>query len=116
MNPGIRPNFSKAVVILMLFFVCLPCSIKREIKQVLNISVADLSDAPKPNESAICEVFTGAIAQKNAVSNQKKQQQAYHHHSFSPFQLSTDQYSSSVSENEVFIQPPIYILHEQYLI
>lgn len=116
MKSGIRHIFSKAIVILMLFFVCLPCSIKREIKQVLNISVADLGDAPKPNESAICEVYTRAMVQKNAVSFQKKNQQAYQYNYCSTFQLSTDQHQTSFSKNEVFIQVPIYILHEQYLI
>jgi len=118
MKRMVRYIFTKAIIILMTFFVCLPCSAKKEFKQILEIPFSDLEASEKPNKNSICQTFTKSEKTKLSTSNQKKSLQKWNYNCdltvilhktlnlhFNPFL--NFQIASSV---------PIYILHEQYLI
>lgn len=110
--------FTKTIIILMTVFVCLPCSVKREIKQALNVPVAPIEPSQKTNKTVICHTFTKDGNKKKSVSAQQKdvlkpnntfdfyfQQTLLFQHNI--FKFSESKFSAAV---------PIYILHEQYLI
>lgn len=115
MKGSIRHIFTNAIIILMTVFVCLPCSVKREIKQALDIPVAHLD---KPNKTIVCFSFTKADTQKSSVSCHKKDTPKIdYNYSFTFFSFSILKHSaSSFSEIRLVASVPIYILHEQYLI
>lgn len=118
MKRVVRHIFTKAIIILMTFFVCLPCSAKKEFKQILEIPFSGLESSEKPNKNSICQNFTKSEKTKLSTSKQEKVLQKWNYNcdlnvilhktlslNFSPFL--NIQIASSV---------PIYILHEQYLI
>ncbi len=102
----------------MIVFVCLPCSVKREIKQVLNVPVAPLEHSQKPNKTVICHTFAKEENQKVSVSCQQKDVQKYHDtFGFTFYQTNLLQHNIfAFSESKISAPVPIYILHEQYLI
>lgn len=118
MKISIRPFFTKVIVILMTFMVGLPCAVKKDFKEVLNIPVSDLGQAEKPNKSVVCSSFSKTESNNNSVSCKKKEVQKFNYKSGSI------QYSSEISyfifspfaDVEFTASIPIYILHEQYLI
>jgi hypothetical protein len=56
----------------MMFLVCLPCSIKRELKQALDIPVAPIEYAHKANKTAVCYSFSNAEVQNPTFAVQQK--------------------------------------------
>ncbi|WP_460687779.1 hypothetical protein [Niabella aquatica] len=102
----------------MAVFICLPCALKREIKQALHIPVASLNHAEKPDKTGICQTPVQEEHRKISVSFHKKDIQKYGA-GFGP-----DVYSAfSIPHNiipltgiNVFASIPIYIIHEQYRI
>ncbi len=116
MKKSISFIFTHAVIILVMAFVSLPCSVKREIKQALNIPV---SHSEKPNQTIVCTAFVQEENRGISVSSQKKE--------LKKKQLRATGFAfleTSVLHQSVFAFPginrpspvPIYILHEQYLI
>ncbi|QHC86192.1 hypothetical protein AS589_16045 [Empedobacter brevis] len=118
MKISIRPFFTKVIVILMTFMVGLPCAVKKDFKEVLNIPVSDLGQAEKPNKSVVCSSFSKTESNNNSVSYKKKEIQKF------DYKFGRIQYSSEVlyfifspfEDVEFTASIPIYILHEQYLI
>ncbi len=114
----IRAIFTKIIIILMTFFVCLPCSAKNEIKQILDISFPHLENSEKPNKNSVCQTFTKTEKTKLSASNIKKSITNWNYN----FGLNVDlhktlQHNFSPFLNiEIASVVPIYILHEQYLI
>lgn len=116
MKKSISFIFTHAVIILVMAFVSLPCSVKREIKQALNIPV---SHSEKPNQAIVCATFIQEENRSISISGKKKDVEKQHlqasgfvfrettalHHPAFPFPGIN--HPSPV---------PIYILHEQYLI
>lgn len=113
-----RPIFTKAIIILMTFLVGLPCAVKKDFKEVLNISVSDLGQTEKPNKSIVCPSFSKTENNYNSVSFQKKEVRKFdynfgrisylsevYHINFHPF-----------ADLQIAASVPIYILYEQYLI
>ncbi|MFH6967195.1 hypothetical protein [Flavobacterium sp. FlaQc-28] len=118
MKGSIRYIFTNAIIILMMVFVCLPCSVKREVKQALNIPVASLEHSEKPNKTIVCHTFTKGKTQKVSVSCQNKDiQKPYYTFDFAFYQNNLLQHNRlPFSETNLSALVPIYILHEQYLI
>jgi uncharacterized protein YcfL len=114
----IRPIFSKTIIILMMFFLCLPCSAKNEIKQSLNASAANIENTTKSNKLVVCQSFTKKATQKISVSFYKKNIQVHQNNYFFDFQQPLDAGLNATPfiENVVVASVPIYLLHEQYLI
>src|SRR5690606_22501947 len=71
--------FTKTIIILMTVFVWLPCSVKREIKQALNVPVAPIEHSQKTNKTVICHTFTKDGNKKKSVSAQQKDVQKLNH-------------------------------------
>ena len=118
MEISIRPIFTKVIILLMTFLVGLPCAVKKDFKEVLNISVSDLGQTEKPNKSIVCPGFSKTENNNNSVSFKKKEVQKFdcnfgiihysseiYHFNFHPF-----------ADLQIAASVPIYILHEQYLI
>jgi hypothetical protein len=110
--------FKKTIIILMTVFLCLPCSVKREIKQALNVPVAPLEHSQKTNKAVICHTFTNDGNQKLSVSPQQKDVQKPNHIFDFAFQQTNllQHHIFTFSEIKFSAPVPIYILHEQYLI
>lgn len=114
----IRPFFKNTIIILMTFLVSLPCVVKKDFKQALNISVSDLEQAEKPNKSIVCTSFSKTESHNKSVSFQKKEVQKF------DYDFGGVQNSSEVShfnfhpfaDIQITSSVPIYILHQQYLI
>ncbi len=118
MKGNAQHTFIKTIVILMMFFVCLPCTAKREIKQIFGIPLSGLQQSEKPNQAAACFVFNQKLNSKTTVVSQQKR--AKTSKLFSAFLVSENVafiqnvFGISVAKNKATI--PIYLLHEQYLI
>lgn len=102
----------------MTVLTCLPCSIKREIKQALNVPVSQLKHSEKPNNVATCQTFTKEEKRKISVSCQ---QNNLHKNDYyldrASYKSSNLQYNNLPLSTTKFAVPiPIYILHEKYLI
>jgi len=110
--------FTQVTIILMVFCLCLPCTVKREIKQVLNIPAALAEHSEKPDKTGACPSFTKRKKQTKTFSYLKKDTQIY------PYGFGFSFSQAAVLQLNVFLYPKIkkpssvliYILHEQYLI
>lgn len=110
--------YQKILILLIAVLVCLPCTIKREIKQAFSIPVAQLNDSVKLNKIAVCS--TGERDTYIGISVVSKKNQAeYNYHSIytNAFpKKNVQNLSSPLQEGQQVAFVPIYILHEQYLI
>lgn len=118
MKNSTRHVLTKIAIMMMLIFVGLPCTVKKAIKQELNIPVNSSGIVVKPNENIVCHSFAMEEVVKNATSYQITAlpiQDADRYFScFSGYNLQPVPLSvSSISLSETV---PLYILHEQYLI
>lgn len=118
MKNNARHILTKTIIIMMAVFICLPCSLKREIKQALHIPVAQLKHAEKSDKTVVCQTLAQEENRKHSHSIQKKDIQKY------GAGLGQDVYSTFAIPHisipftgiDIPISIPIYILHEQYLI
>lgn len=109
----------RTIIILMLFFVCLPCSAKREIKLVLDIPVNEFKNNQNNNLSVTCFITKHKTFKKALDSVKDKDLKKDFLSNFSDFQkvvTSSKIENTSFSEKKGFQIIPIYLLHEQYLI
>lgn len=114
----IRHIFLKTIILLVMVFLCLPCSVKREVKKSLNIPVANLEISVKNIKSIHCLSFTKHTSQRTSVSCQQVDVQKHLHNSFLAFHQ-IDIFHPSITrfaDDEIFTPVPIYILQEHYLI
>jgi hypothetical protein len=113
-----RHIFSKSILVLMMLLLCLPCSVKQEVKLALDIPISNLDSSAKPNQLVTCQNLTQDVSQTYSIPFQKKEIQSLDYTSFIDFQLSTVsyRYEAYTSKNDIPSTVPIYILHEQYLI
>ena len=109
----------KAAIILMIGALCLPCSIKREIKQALDIPVMALDGTSRTSQAVSClSLTTDAVPGKTSASPSKKKHPTYAH----GYLLAIDHpvearhRDLSVARNRTSSALPIYILHRQYRI
>ncbi len=102
----------------MAVFVCMPCSVKREIKQLLHIAVSDVEDLNKPNKDSVCQNFIKAENRSFSISYQKKEIQKSHtHYPLASQALHNIQHIDlPIEEHYFFAFVPMYILHQQYRI
>ncbi|MFH6995067.1 hypothetical protein [Flavobacterium sp. FlaQc-48] len=117
MQHALKNSFSKTIIILMLFFLCLPCSAKREIKLTLDIPLNEVENKLTGPQSGIC--FIAAATKKVCGSFQYKAVKKYCANDFSVFRqftLSFPLQNTSFPEKKGSKIIPIYLLHEQYLI
>lgn len=114
----IRHIFSKTIIMLMMFFLFLPCSVKREVKNGLNIPVASLESPVKNNKTTHCQTFTKKSAPRVSVTCQQIDLQKHLHNCFLAFHqvdiFHAD--TAGLADSEIFTPVPIYILLEHYLI
>lgn len=118
MKGSIRHIFTNAIIMLMAVFVCLPCSVKREIKQAFDIPVTHSEHSEQPNKAIVCLTFTKKENQKVSISYQKKVLPK-HHYKFGFAFYQTDVSLHTIfphAEIKIPASVPIYILHEQYRI
>lgn len=113
--------FKNALIIMMLFFVCVPCSLKREIKELLHITVSSLEDFQKPKTSFICTHFTQTENREYSASLQKKQkkdlQNTNTYFSAISYKTPSVEHTHFYLSNSTFVAAvPIYIFHQQYRI
>ncbi|OIV40424.1 hypothetical protein [Flavobacterium johnsoniae] len=109
----------RTIILLVLFFVCLPCSAKREIKLVLDVPVNELKNNQNSNLSATCFIYIDKTVKKALDSVKDKDLKKHFLSDFSDFQkvLNASKVQSiSFPKKKVFKIIPIYLLHEQYLI
>lgn len=117
MKANKRHIYINLIIILMMVCV-LPCTLKREIKQILAIPVAQVNPLEKANNAFFCADFTKKETKKVTTSYQKKEIQK-HHYQFDLISEKIDSLRckiSSFSGIKLFNPIHIYILHEQYLI
>jgi hypothetical protein len=102
----------------MMLLLCLPCSVKQEVKLALDIPISNLESNAKPNQLVACQNFPQDVGQTYSIPFQKKEIQSLDYTSFIYFKLSTVsyRYEAYTSKNNISSTVPIYILHEQYLI
>lgn len=118
MQYGIRNIFSKIIIIMMLFFVCLPCTAKREIKLVLDIPVNELKNNLNTN-SSVCFITIDKTAKKVSGLLQDHDLKKTYPSRFAVFQHITIALKTpitSIWKKKAFKIIPVYLLHEQYLI
>ena len=113
-----RPIFTKVIIILMTFLVGLPCDLKKDFTEVLNISVSDLGQTEKPNKSIDCPSSSKTESNNNSVSFQKKEVQKFDYNFGRISYLSEVDHLNfhAFADLQIAASVPIYILHEQYLI
>lgn len=117
MQQSLTHIFRKIAVLFLTAFVCLPCSLKREIKQTLNIPIAE--NTVKYNQSILCANYISGTHKNVSVSVKKKKETLNRNdHYFDNFQKAIVAYSlqASFAEKEISFSVPIFILNEQYLI
>lgn len=102
----------------MTFLVSLPCVVKKDFKQALNISVSDLEKKEKPNNTLFCPSFSTTESIKNLVSSQKKSLQKFDDYFTEISYLSEISYFHfhPFADFDFTAAVPIYVLYEQYLI
>ncbi|KQB42699.1 hypothetical protein [Flavobacterium aquidurense] len=118
MQYGIRNIFSRTIIIMMLFFVCLPCTAKREIKLVLDIPINELKNNTNNDQSVVCFTAIDKTAKKTLGSLHDHDLKNY------PSRFTVFQHPrftlkipiTSIWEKKSFKIIPVYLLHEQYLI
>ncbi|MGC4233660.1 MAG: hypothetical protein QM594_11835 [Niabella sp.] len=118
MKSNVRHILIKTIIILMAVLVCLPCSLKRELKQALHIPVSEVKHAEKPNKTVVCQTLVQEENRKTSVSFHKKDIQKYGT-CFGPDVYSTLSIRHNIiplEEIDISAPIPIYILHEQYRI
>lgn len=117
MNISIRFIFTKVIVILMTFLLGLPCAVKKDFKQVLNIAILDLEQNEKPNRAIVCEFFSKKGNYSIPVSFQKGIQKFNYHFGAVKYSSEASHFNSHpFADLQIVASVPIYILHEQYLI
>ncbi len=103
---------------MMLILVCVPCSAKREFKELLNVPVAAAEHALKPNITFGCHTFTQINNSDHSVSPQKKDLQKPNTY-FPTISYKTPRVESTFFQrsNSTFVAAvPMYIFHQQYRI
>lgn len=118
MKRMIRPIFTKTIILLMTFFVCLPCFAKQEIKQILEIPFVHLENSEKSNKNLLCQSFTKKGKINLSFSNPQKHIQKCNYNCGEIVSLrnSLQANFSPFLNLKIASVVPIYILHEQYLI
>lgn len=118
MKSKIEQVFKNTIIILIAVFLCVPCSVKAEIKQNLNTSAFTLENIVKPNKTVVCQFFTKVDTAKTTNVHQKKILQEnnkyFNNYTFLSTNLQRSILFSIDTKPAVYV--PIYILHEQYLI
>lgn len=110
--------FKNALIFMMLILVCVPCSAKREFKELLDIPVAVAHHTLKPNITFGCHTFTQVNNSEHSVSSQKKNIQKTNTN-FSITLYKTPRVENTIFQysNSTFVAAvPIYIFHQQYRI
>jgi hypothetical protein len=118
MQYGIKNILSRTLIVLMLIFVCLPCTAKREIKLVLDIPVNQLKNNLN-TDSSVCFITIDKTAKKVSGLLQKHGLKNTYSSRFAVFQQTVISFTTpktSVREKKTFKIIPVYLLHEQYLI
>ncbi len=110
--------YKKVIVFLLAALVCLPCTVKREIKQAFDIPVAQLNFFEKANKATLCPMGVQDNSSKISIAATKKL--AASHYPTIAGNFCREKYLSCLMppgqrEQKTDIVP-IYILHEQYLI
>ena len=111
---------AKSAIYVMAILLCLPCTIKQEIKQVLDVPVSQLEQFVKPGKTAICQSVTvdqvRTVFESNAEDDSKQFTDVS---SLTSRPQTNDKLSHEAypSRDKPFTSPiPIFVLHERYLI
>lgn len=119
MEKNRKQILSRAILLAMMVLLILPCTVKQEIKQALDIPVSPSERFEKPGRSAICHTVT---LEEVRLSTGQHQEAPVSTGSTLPSQwppvpfYGTTTSFGNISSTTWTTPVPIYILHEQYLI
>lgn len=110
-----RHILTKFIIIALMAVICLPCPIRQEIKQVLDIPVEQSDQLENLEKTAICQSVT--IDENWHTSDQQTEvgcdaEKIPH----IDVRIASDVGSIPLLSHPPVTPVPIYILHEQYLI
>ena len=119
MEKRIKQDLFKVTLFVVMVLLAIPCSAKREIKQVLNIPTAsnEINKIQVASSNAGCSAFLMDCVKYNTDNNQKIKN---HPTAFSILQFGSNlQFVGIISETLINLEivtsvVPIYILHERY--
>lgn len=115
MSPGICLILKKMSIISMILMLCLPCTIKREIKKSFNIPVSEKT--AKINQFSTCSGFLNEISgSTSSLLSKTIPKGQVRWYGATQKTVIADQCKTSNSSYGVVCPVPIFILHEQYLI
>lgn len=107
---------TKSLILLIMVFVAIPCTLKREFKQGLNIPLITWEESDRSTKNVACQSVTGEKLRKNSTSFQLKNV-CFKHPQINVIQgFALIEKSAIVHEAPGYKTVPLHILHEQYLI
>lgn len=118
MKGTLHTIFSRGLIIMMSFLVCLNCAAKREIKQALAVPVSQSQHPAKVNGNVVCTVAVASDANPEAIASHPKSR----HKHFYGNNIAYTAISITATSTHPFAvtkpsaKLPIYILYEQFLI
>lgn len=110
--------FTKALIMLMIVFVSLPCPLKREMKRQLGIPVTGVTGLEKQSNNIACSGLGTDECRTVSIScKEKKLGKLLDRYDPAPYANKTSQ-PRDILVPELIVYPavPIYILQGQYLI
>lgn len=119
MKRSIRHIIAKTAIILMTVMICLPCTVKQEIKQALDVPISQLERFDKQTKAAVCQSITIDETRKGSDVNHENESTKYIGELQSPPipSIYTVLHNSLPQSHLEYSTPvPIFVLHEQYLI
>lgn len=114
MSPGIKSICTKAGILMLAFLLCLPCSLKRELKQDLQLPVA--THTQQHNQEQPCPITIRKSGPSySATAAVKKQDNTVHFFAAYPAHK-THPRLITLPLQLPSMAVPLYIRYEQYLI
>lgn len=101
----------------MLVLLCLPCTVKQNIKQAFDIPVSQIERSEKPEKAGICQTVTIDASRKAFDLNPQKVMPGdvvtSLHHTALLFHTPP---TKNLWDKQLFTSIPIYLLYDEFLI
>lgn len=111
---------AKSAIYVMAILLFLPCTIKQEIKQVLDVPVSQMERFEKPGKTAICQSVTvdevRTVFESNAENDSKSFTDASSLASRPQIYYKSSSDAHPLREKPFTSPIPIFVLYERYLI